>query len=333
MRKESLQNQYTTGRFTLPVVYFIGILCWVISALLTPNSYYPFSSNNPIWNLIQWEYTPWWINQITAYCFLTLVGYLLIRLNNQFTIITQRATIQSTLYLLFVASIPQIHMFQPSHLATLCFLLCTYSLFYAYKDSDSMYLQFYGGVFASMTFLAIPKLILLLPLVLISKIIFNNLNIRTFLASLLGFILPLWFLAAHALWHDQLELLYYPFKELISWNIIHEYSSLELNTIATFIYFSVVSVISSIYLLFSEAKMRVRTRHMLNHLNRLSFGLVLIAVFSPKLLFELIPIWTACISLIYGYVLVTIHNKLTNLIFISSITLLTALFVYNLWTL
>ncbi|EGJ70543.1 hypothetical protein Bcop_0324 [Bacteroides coprosuis DSM 18011] len=333
MRQNTLQYQYTTGRFTLPVVYFICTLCWIIAGFFTPAKLFSATSGNPIWEMIPFDWIPNWVLLLGAYVTLSIVGYILIQQNNQFTIITQRATVQSSLYLVFITAIPQVHIIQPGVIAGLCFSISTFFLFYSYKEWDSMIQQFFAAIFMSFLFLLIPKMILLFPLLILTKIVFNNLNIRTFFATLLGFILPLWFLLAHAIWHDQMDLFTAPFLDLMQWGQWNDYSNLQGKDIATFGYILFITILSLAYILFSKTRMRVRTRQILNHFLRITLGIVVLIVFTPKQLNSYIPIWLICISFIYGHALVSIHSKLTNLIFLGTILLLAVLFVYNTWML
>ena len=334
MEIKSLQYKYATGRLTLPFVYFIFSFIWVITAIMTPNTPPILSLHSPLWNILPVELTPWWLNQSLAYLLFMLVSYALILLNNRFTIITQRATIQSSLFLLTIAALPFIQVLSPGLFATLLFTVHTFILFNCYRDENSMSFQFYGGVFFSLIFLLIPKAIFLLPLILFTKIVFNNLTIRTILASLLGFCLPLWFLLGHAVWHEQVDLFLSPFVNLTEWSFIWSmYPSLSLSTLAAYVFILICTGLSITYTTFARAKVRVRTRQILNHFLRIALGIAVLITLEPTLFKELATIWIVCISFTYGHALVSIQTKLTNLIFISAMLLLITLFVFNVWML
>lgn len=333
MREHSLQNRYTTGRTTLPVVYIICAIGWIIGLIYLPSSFYPFATENPIWNTVDFGYFPAWMSQLASLGILTLVGYLLIQLNNQFTIITVRATVQSTLFLLFITTIPQIHVLQPAVVATLLYIACTFFLFLSYKEYDSMVQQFFSSLALAGIFLLIPKFIIFVPLIVISKITFNCFNARTACASILGFITPIWFLLAHAIWYNQMHLFYYPFVDLTNWQGIFNYSDLEWNMVALWSFSSLVTLLSIFSQTIVKAGMRTRTRQMLNHFGRMAFAFMAFTAIYPSFLLEITPIWFLCISFTYGYYLVTQKTKISNYVFLTVQTLSFSLFVYNLWTL
>ena len=333
MRDNSIQNRYTTGRFTLPIVYIACTVGWIISAYYTPSNQYPFPSDNPIWNIISLQNLPAWISQLGTYAILSLVGYLLIQLNNQFTIITQRATVQSTLFLLFITAIPQLHIIQPSIIIGFCFVCSTYFLFLSYKEWDSMRQQFFAGISMAVIFLMEPKTILLFPIFLLSRITFNCMNLRTLCATLLGFCMPIWFLLAHAIWHEQIELFYFPFTDLFSGHDLFNYHTLSWDQLATWGYMVFISLLAGGYLVFSRTKMRTRTRQMVNHFNRIAIYSIALTLLYPNILREIIPIWLISISFTYGYALMSNRDKLSNYLFMFSISLLITLFCLNVWML
>lgn len=333
MREHSLQNRYTTGRSTLPVVYAICAIGWIIGLIYLPSSYYPYPTDNPIWNMVDFSYFPAWISQMASLGILTLVGYLLIQLNNQFTIITVRATVQSTLFLLFITTITQTHIIQPSVVATFLYIVCTFFLFLSYKEYDSMVQQFFSYFALALIFLLIPKFILFLPFFVISKITFNCFNIRTACASILGFTTPIWFLFAHAIWHNEMHLFYYPFVDLTNWQGVFSYSDLKWSTIALWVFSSILTLLTIFNQTITKARMRTRTRQMLNHFSRMAVGFMLFTAIHPSLLLDFTPLWFLCISFTYGYYLVTEKTKISNYVFLTVLTLLFSLFVYNLWTL
>ncbi len=330
----SLQYKYAKGRFTLPLVYFIFSFVWVATTILAPEHPTILSDHSPLWNKVLLGNIPWWLNQAIAYTLYALVSYSLVQLNNQYTIVTQRATIQSSLFLLSIAVIPALQVLSPGLMVALLTIIQTFLLFESYQDSDSMLLQFYTGAISAVLFLLIPKILFLLPLLYLTKIAFNNLNIHTFLASLLGFSLPLWFLFGHAVWHDQLSLFYEPFMNLSNWHFIwSDLMSLDVSILASYMFLSLCTLLSSLYLLFASVKLRVRTRQILNHFLRISLGITLLIALDPSLFLGLSPLWIICISFTYGHALISVQTKLTNYIFILVLVSLIALFSLNLWML
>lgn len=333
MRYKSTQQTYTTGRLTLPAVYVIAILGWTIALVLSHDQFIGPAIEHPIWNLLPLNNTPLWASTSLAFVTFAVIGYLIIQLNNQFTIIKRRATIQTSLLFLFVTAMLQLHVFQPTHLAALAFVSHSFFLFNCHKESQTQTQQFYAAFFSAILFICIPKVIFIIPVILITKLSFNSLNIKTLLASLLGFSLPIWLLFGHAYWHDQMELFYYPFIEISDWSTAFNYKNIGLIELLTFGFILFTSFLSTFYLLYNRNKAKIRTRQILNHFLRISYVLILLIAIEPTLLFQFTPIILIAISFVYGHALMLNQNKLSNWLFICSITLLLTIYITNLWTL
>ena len=333
MRYKSTQQTYTTGRLTLPAVYVIAILGWTIALALSHDQFTGLAIEHPIWSLLPLNNLPLWASTSLAFITFALIGYLIIQLNNQFTIIKRRATIQTSLLFLFVTAILPLHLFQPTHIAALAFVSHSFFLFQCHKESQTQTQQFYAAFFTALLFICIPKTIFIIPVILITKLSFNSLNIKTILASLLGFSLPIWLLFGHAYWHDQMELFYYPFAELSNWTTLFNYKDISLIELLTFGFILFTTGLSTIYLLYNRNKAKIRTRQILNHFLRIDFVLILLIAIDPTLLYELAPIVLIAISFVYGHALMLNQNKLSNWLFICSIILLLTIYITNLWKL
>ena len=74
MRNQRLQGRITAGRFTLPIVIFTCIACWVLTSVLLPGLEVKESSY-PLWNIVN---IPAWANRIVSFLLFAGIGYFLI---------------------------------------------------------------------------------------------------------------------------------------------------------------------------------------------------------------------------------------------------------------
>ena len=113
MRNKRLQSQVTAGRWTLPAVIFICALCWVLTYFLFPGSIasttYPKDSPSA-WQPARDFLLPGWADRIVSFLVYATIGYFLIELNNQFSIIRMRASMQTAIYFLLVTVCPGMHL-------------------------------------------------------------------------------------------------------------------------------------------------------------------------------------------------------------------------------
>ena len=89
MRNKRLQSQVTAGRWTLPAVIFICALCWVLTYFLFPGSIAStvLEDSPSAWQPARNFLLPGWADRIVSFLIYATIGYFLIELNNQFSII------------------------------------------------------------------------------------------------------------------------------------------------------------------------------------------------------------------------------------------------------
>lgn len=123
----------TAGRWTLPAVIFICALCWVLTYFLFPDS---IASTTPKDSSSFLQSTrdlllPGWAERIVSFLVYAIIGYFLIELNNQFSIIRMRASMQTAIYFLLVTVCPGMHLLYIGDIVALGSLISIYFLFKA----------------------------------------------------------------------------------------------------------------------------------------------------------------------------------------------------------
>ncbi len=332
MAKINLQQRYIKGRFNLPIVTLICLLTWI-------GAHYLGAHTDPeaLVNTANWGYSeypldlPIWLNQIIAFAGYGILAYLLIILNNTFSIINLRATVQSTTFLILIATIPQIHYIYPGLASTILILAASHFFFQTYKVYDSSELYYYIGFFWGLSFLILPKTIFLFPLFLLAAIPFSSVNIRTFFSALLGIITPIWIMFCYCYLTDSMYLFYIPFTDLFSWGNLEAYKSLDGNNLITFVFALTLVILSITYLLLSQPRMKIKTYYILNYFFVLSIGLIVIMIFNPIHFYQYIPLCIAGVSFIFSNVLVTYQNKMSNIIFMITLGILLMILATNIW--
>ena len=139
MRNKRLQSQVTAGRWTLPAVIFICALCWVLTYFLFPDS---IASTTPKDSSSFLQSTrdlllPGWAERIVSFLVYAIIGYFLIELNNQFSIIRMRASMQTAIYFLLVTVCPGMHLLYIGDIVALGSLISIYFLFKSYQQAQA----------------------------------------------------------------------------------------------------------------------------------------------------------------------------------------------------
>lgn len=116
MRTKRFQNRITAGRFTLPTAILISVSCWILTAVLLPETETQ-QSGYSLWETFCDFCIPTWANRLFSFILYAVIGYFLIQLNNTFAIIRMRASVQTSVYFLLISVCPSLHMLYAGDLA------------------------------------------------------------------------------------------------------------------------------------------------------------------------------------------------------------------------
>lgn len=331
-QRKLLQARLTAGRFTLPVVIFICIACWVGTSFLVPHLQ-ANESDYALWEKVLSFRLPPWAARLVSFVSYALIGYFLIELNNTFAIIRMRASVQTSLYFLLVTACPAMHVLYAGEVAAIAFLLSLYFLFKSYQQPRPSGHLFHSFVFLGAGSLLFPQLLYFIPVWLIGSYNFKALTPRSFCAALLGLTVPYWFLLGHAIFHKEMELFYEPFNALAHFppiDLLNGFAPWELATLA---YLFILFVISTVHCIAAGNEDKIQTRGYLHFLIFLSFCIFFFILLQPAYSMNLLPLLFITGSILIAHLFVLTNNKLSNWFFIGSMISLILLFCFNTWSL
>lgn len=331
MSNNRLQHQVTTGRFTLPVSIMLAAICWLPGGFLTPGGA-ALPESPGLWQAFGPTDSAGGISQMLAFLLYLLTGYLLIAVNSSFALIRVRASVQTSVFLMLVAVCTHIHLLYEGSITVLFFVSALYFLFRSYQQPQPSADVFLAFVFVGLCSMFYPQLTwVLVPVFWMGTGLFQSLNAKSFCASLLGWVFPWCFLAGHAYFYEDLELLYHPFREMIRFQPIG-FEFLPWKT-ATMGYMFVLFAIASIHCIAYRYDDKIRTRNYLHFLVLLTASLFLYASLQPTSVIYLLPLVMIGSSILAGHLFVLADNLFTNILFIATLVGLFILLIINLWTL
>lgn len=323
----------TAGRFTLPAVILICIVCWISTSILLPTMSPEKETEYTLWQSICAFYLPGWANRIISFVLYAAIGYFLIEINNTFAIIRMRASVQTAIYFLLVTICPGMHLLYAGDIAAVAFLISLYFLFKSYQHPRPVGYIFHSFVFIGVGSLIFPQLLYLTPLWLAGAYFFQSLTIRSFCGALIGLSVPYWFLFGHAFFYGQMELFYQPFIELIHFQPVEPGKVLKLWELVTLGYLFILFIVSAVHCIVSGFEDKIRTRSYLHFLIFLNLCLFLFIFLQPAHCMDLLSLLLIGVSILVGHLFVLTSSKASNLFFIGSMTGLILLFCFNVWTL
>lgn len=325
----------TAGRWTLPAVIFICILCWMSTYFLSPATIVStvLEDSSSFLQSMQSFQLPDWAERIGSFLIYAIIGYFLIELNNQFGIIRMRASMQTAIYFLLVTVCPEMHLLYAGDIAALASLISTYFLFKSYQQSHAAGYLFYSFLFIGIGSIVFPQLTILSVLWILEAYRFQSLTPRSFCGALLGWLLPYWFLFGHAFFYNEIDLFYRPFIELVTFGGVFHLQVLQAWEWAILGYLLVLFAVSATHCLVAGFEDKIRTRAYLQFLIDLTVLLFLLIVIQPNYCSGLLPLLMISCSILLGHFFVLTNSKSSNVFFIVSSVGLILLFAFNIWTL
>ena len=310
MRNKNLQGLIATGRFTLPAAILISIGCWAVTYVLSGAS---------VWQLLP------------GFALGGLIGYLLVEMNNAFALIRVRASAQTSLYFLLVSICPALYSLYQGQVAAACLLLTLIFLFRSYRGERTSACLFYAFVFAGVSSLFVPQLMLLIPFLWIGAYNLRSLNAKSWVASLLGWMLPYWFLLSYAYLTNRMELFFSPFKRLASFSQIGGWE--DASQWVTLAYVGMLFIAGAVHAVALGDEDKLSTRSYLRFLVLLGVCGVVLIVLQPALYSQVLPLLWVCTSILGGRLFILARGRLSNIFFVCTVIGAFLLFAFNLWTL
>lgn len=291
----------------------------------------PAQRSYPLWNIFHTLFIPGWGTYLCSFLLHSLMGYLLIELNNIYAIIRMRASIQTAAYLLFVAVCPALYPITAGTVASLALLTALFFLFRSYQKGTSSSDLFYTFLCIGTGSLAFPQLTYFVPVFWAGAYLFQSLHPKSFFASILGWWLPFWLLLAHAYFHGQVELFLYPFAELAAFSSVNfRFQPWETATLS---YLLLLFIVSGTHCLIAGYEDKIRTRSYLQFIIFYTCYTFLYIVLQPAMCVFLLPALLIGISILAGHLFVLTNQRSSNYFFIFMLISLCILFCYNVWTL
>lgn len=270
----------------------------------------------------------WWVQMA---CF-AVSAYLMIELNNINALIRIYSRMISCTFL--VLSCVACFVFEDlaGSIAQLCAIASYITLFHTYQDRQSAGWSFYTFLCIGMGSLVFVHIFYFVPVVwLLMGFILHSLSWRTFFASVIGLVLPYWFLALYTLYREDVTLLTAHFEPLLVFQPPFDFTSLSTSRILAFAFIAVMAVTGIIHYLRTSYNDKIRIRMLYECFITLDLASILFLVLQPQhydILIRMVIISTAPLT---GHFIALTRTKVTNIAF--CITVLTALLItgYNVW--
>jgi hypothetical protein len=328
MRNKYLQQQIVFGRLSLP----LAIIVMIVLAFFVPETskaHFITSESTSLWDAISKYITlDALILRIVNIAIFTLAGLFLLVINNTFALIRVRSTIPATLFFVMLGTSINLHSWQPSPIVMLLMSFSLYFLLGSYQEKRPMGNIYHAWGLLGFASILFPDLIMLIPIYLIGEYMFQSLSIKSFFSGIMGLCVPYLLIVSYAFIFNQMWLID-NFEGVIDNFSLFDFSHLNLSRELLLGYVVVTNIIAIIHLLLNNWKDKIKTRDFLFFIIWLSLFLLALTIIRPQnfdLYYSLLLITS---SILIGHFLALTNNKAINILFLSSIFILTSIYIYT----
>lgn len=320
-----------SGGATFVAVLLACLACWIAS--YTQSVGYPVYGEvmaPPLWNAIC-QVLPGKAFTYGIGMLLMIGGALLLhRANYILVLIREKTLLPFLFYVLFISTNPDFLPLKSTSLGVFCLILAIYQLFTSYHDPGAGSKAFNAALLIGIGSLLWIHILWFIPLFWIGMYNFRTLNIRTFLASLLGVGTVYWFLFGACVWFRDFTAFTIPFAALLKVSLPTASGMGWLDWVGI-AGIALLTTASAINIITHEYEDVLRTRQFLSFLI-----LMTVWAFALFFLYEQASeefLETACIpaAILIAHFFTVTRGRLVFWTFYSSIVLYIALLFIRIW--
>jgi hypothetical protein len=263
-----------------------------------------------------------------TYALVVIQGFLLIRLNTRFIFINNRSHLPALFFILLTAAIPDLQRLNPVIFSGFFLLLALEKIFESYGNSKLAYDFFLATFYLSVGSLFYPFLIFFMITVWISLAVLRPFNWREWMFSILGFLLPVFFIFSfYYLWHDQPLRIITDVKAVFAFN--YQPSDYPAPIIGFLVFVLILIVLASQFMLRHFQSMKIFPRKAFTIFLWLFFNVVLVFLAVSKASSELLFLGAIPVAYLLAHYFTQIKSTFWGNLFI--ILLLFFLLIIQTW--
>lgn len=296
-----IQNRIAQSRWALPITAVYGLLVCLAGGLITERLWLQF-------------------------LLLLVSTVLMAELNNTYSLIRIFSRMVSCSFLvmttmsLFLFKSLDVGVVQLSFISFLLLLLRTYQ---SPTDTGWVFYSFCALGVGSVVF---PKMLLFVPILWILMAVYvQSFSAKTLIASILGLIIPYWFVAAWLLYNDNMGYLATHFISIFQFHKPFDFTIISFHQLLTFLFIVALSVIGAVHFNIYSYQDRIRIRMIYEMFIVLDACCFVFAVLQPQYFNELLGMSIVLTAPLIGHFLALTHSKLSNIVFFILVAI--ALFI------
>lgn len=307
MSKKRLQNKIAESRFSLPVVSALAVAVCLLCGLLIQQLWMSFGA-------------------------LVVSSFLMMELNNANALIRIYSRMVSCSYLVMSCVACFLLQTQEVGLVQVFYAAFYVVLFRAYQDKRAVGNVFYAFMMLSIGSFFFVQLLYFVPVLWV--LLYTHImagSWRTLSASVLGLLVPYWFLAGYYIYVDNLPALLEHFAAMASFQPLNLHLGWSTPQVLAMSFVLVAYIIGTAHFHRNSFMDKIRTRMLYEVFTTMAVCCIVFAVLQPMHVNVLLGVLMVNTAPLLGHYIALTRSRLTNLTFILLLCAAAVITYYNVW--
>lgn len=301
-----LQNRIATSRWALPLTAVYGLLVSLAAGLISGSL---------------------WLN----FALLLVSTVMMAELNNFYALIRIYSRMVSCSFLIMTTM--SLFLFRSLEVAAVQITFISFLLFIlrAYQDQTATGWTFYAFTALGIASVVFPHILLFVPVLwILMAVNVQCFSPKTFFSSILGIIIPYWFVAACLIYTGNISWLSDHFLSIVQFGKPFDFSSIGLHQWLTFAFVVFTGALGTIQFIAYSYQDRIRIRMIYEMFIILDILCLAFAVIQPQHFNNLLGIAIVLTSPLIGHWLALSQSKISNIVTFVLAGCALAITIYNL---
>jgi hypothetical protein len=309
MAVRRVQNRIAESRLTLPVTAFLGFGIWLLCGLIQHQ---------------------WWI-QFVCYALST---YLMVEFSRSNALIRVYSRTVSASFIILSGVTCYLFPSMEGAITLLCLTSSLFTLFKTFQDPEAVGWIFYTFLLIGLVSLLKVHVFWLVPLYwLVMAVCISSLSWRTFIASLIGLVLPYFYLMAIVIFRYTGDLRpftdhFLPLQDLL---FPYDYTQVPLSHGLTYAFLILLTLTGVIHFLRTSYKDKIRTRQFYYAFMLIDLVVFILIAVQPQHFELLIQLAIIVTSPLIAHFITLTQTRFTNIAFLVILVTALALTGFHLW--
>lgn len=201
-------------------------------------------------------------------------------------------------------------------LVMLCFITFLLTIFNTYQDNQASGWTFYAFVCIGLASTIFPQIVFLVPFLwMFLGFLLMAMSHRTFWASVLGLLLPYWFILPYCLLRGDMSFLTSLLGRLTTFQPLFQYDGIAVSQLVSFGITVLLALIGTVHFLRNSFRDKIRTRMFFHIFIYLSLLLTVFIILQPQHFDMLIGLLAVTTSPLTGHFVALTRTRTTNVAF------------------